>query len=95
MPQRPIHHKSPTALILVDVITHFDFAKDILTFNSAAIHTFDHVTAGNQLQAGHAALLDAPHGTSLYLFVDENGVAGYQAGQDYEVVLKAPLHTPG
>lgn len=80
---------------VVDVITHFDFTKDILTFNGAAVHTFDHVAAGSQLLAGHAALLDAPHGTSLYLFVDENGVAGYQAGQDCEVVLKAPLHTPG
>lgn len=80
---------------VADVIIHFDFAKDILTFNDAVIHSFDHVTAGNQLQAGHAALLAAPHGASLYLFVDENGVAGYQAGQDYEVVLKAPLHAPG
>lgn len=87
--------ESTGKLAQVDVITHFEFNKDTITANGTAVTSFDHITSVSQLEAGHAAIMQGPHGgDTYYLVIDENGVAGYQAGADYEIQLKAPLHLP-
>jgi Ca2+-binding RTX toxin-like protein len=53
------------------------------------------VTAGH-LAAGHAVLFTASNGNlagHTYLIVDANGVAGYQAGQDYVMEIVGGTHS--
>jgi Ca2+-binding RTX toxin-like protein len=79
-----------------DIISRFNFKLDILMVNDVHLTQFDHITSLHDLQAGHAAIFAAAHDPKMfYLVVDENGTAGYQAGQDYEIGLKNPLNMPG
>jgi Ca2+-binding RTX toxin-like protein len=64
---------------------------------SAATFDSDLTTAigAGQLAAGHAVLFTASSGSyahDTFLIVDANGVAGYQAGQDYVFLLDHPSH---
>ena len=54
----------------------------------------------SQLGAGHAVLFDPSAGTlnrdgHFFLIVDANGIAGYQAGEDYVVEIQNLLSGPG
>jgi Ca2+-binding RTX toxin-like protein len=75
-----------TSGVGIDTINGFDFAKDHIEIAGAGIASFTYIDRPHSLQAGEAGLIAGANGT-WYLMVDANGVAGYQAGQDYEIKL--------
>ncbi|HXC54925.1 MAG TPA: calcium-binding protein [Rhizomicrobium sp.] len=83
----------------------FDFAFSVTgvdaTVASGSLSTasFDanlaSAVGAGQLAGHHAVLFDPTSGDlagHTFLVVDANGVAGYQAGQDFVVALASPLH---
>jgi hypothetical protein len=76
----------------VDAIDGFDFSRDHLIVAGHTISTFDEIHALGSLQAGHAAI--AQNSNGVFIVVDENGQAGYQAGADLEIKLIDAQHIP-
>jgi Ca2+-binding RTX toxin-like protein len=77
----------------MDTIIGFDFDKDHIEINGTDLTSFSLITNLAHLQAHEAAVIETPGG-GWFLVVDENGVAGYQDGQDYMMALKDPQHLP-
>jgi Ca2+-binding RTX toxin-like protein len=84
---------SDSAVGSLDSILGFDFAKDHIEIGGVDLTGFAHLARPHDLAVGGAGLLAGAGGTS-YLVVDANGVAGYQAGADFEIKLVHPLDTP-
>ncbi|HEY1631513.1 MAG TPA: sialate O-acetylesterase [Rhizomicrobium sp.] len=76
----------------VDVIDGFDFSRDHIVVAGHTITSFDQIHALGSLQAGHAAI--AQNANGVFLVIDENGQAGYQAGADIEIKLVDAHHIP-
>ncbi|HEX3675424.1 MAG TPA: calcium-binding protein [Rhizomicrobium sp.] len=76
----------------IDTITGFDFSRDHIVIAGTALTQFDHIETQHALAPNHAALMETSG--VWYLLVDANGVAGYQAGEDYMIKLANPLHMP-
>ncbi|HEY1631512.1 MAG TPA: hypothetical protein VGF56_09355 [Rhizomicrobium sp.] len=77
-----------------DTIDRFDFAKDAIQVDGADVTAFTALAKASGLAAGGAGVLSAANGV-FYLLIDANGVAGYQAGQDYDIKLTHAAHLPG
>jgi hypothetical protein len=77
----------------IDTIDGFDFAKDHIQVNGTDVAGFAALARPHDLAAGGAGLLEAAHGV-IYLVIDANGVAGYQAGADYEIKLTHAADVP-
>jgi hypothetical protein len=77
----------------VDVVDGFDFSRDHLVVDGKAVTHFDVLHASAALTAHEAAVISNSHG--VFLVVDENGQAGFQAGADLEIKLTDATHLPG
>jgi Ca2+-binding RTX toxin-like protein len=78
-----------TGGVAIDTLDGFDFARDHIVVGGAAIAQFDHLARPGLLHAGEAGLIQAANG-DWYLMIDANGIAGYQAGADYDIKLTHP-----
>jgi hypothetical protein len=77
----------------IDTIDRFDFSKDHIVISGSTLTSFEHITTPHDLQPGEAALLESTTG-EWFLMVDANGVAGYQAGEDYMIKMTHAVHMP-
>jgi carbohydrate esterase-like sialic acid-specific acetylesterase len=77
----------------VDTVDGFDFSRDHLVVDGKTITHFDMLHASAALTAHEAAVISNSHG--VFLVVDENGQAGFQAGADLEIRLTDATHLPG
>jgi hypothetical protein len=82
-----------TGGIALDTIDRFDFAKDHLQMSGVDVASFENIVRPRDLDSGGAGIITSSHGV-YYLLVDANGVAGYQAGEDYDIKLTHALHVP-
>jgi Ca2+-binding RTX toxin-like protein len=77
--------------VAVDTIDNFDFSKDHIVVAGETLTGFDHIASLHSLPANGSALIASSSG-DWFVVVDANGVAGYQAGEDYMIRLHHPLH---
>jgi len=82
-----------TGGIAIDTIDGFDFSRDHIQVNGTNVASFEPLLRPSDLEAGGAGFTAGANGV-VYLLIDANGVAGYQAGQDYDIKLSHAVHIP-
>jgi hypothetical protein len=76
-----------------DTIDGFDFNKDHIVAAGVTLTDIGDIHLARYLPANGAGVLEtSTH--DWYLYIDANGVAGYQAGQDYLIKLTHALNIP-